>query len=573
MRLLLLDSCDQDRKMIEMALQDASFDIEVFHAMSVEDANELLVKQEFDTVLMSDWLPGWDSMEMLLNIKNYTIDRQVTILVMSETDSDKHALMCVRSGAHDFLLKSEISARRLQRALVQATARSELELKLRQSYERVKFLAEHDSLTNLPNRYMFDISLSNSVEVATVESTCVGLLLLNIDRFKFINDTYGHDIGDMVLVEVANRITAAMGRNENLYRLGGDEFAIVIDNLAYAHVGGLPLRIEEALRSPFEFGDISMKVTTSQGVAFTPQNCDSAEMLLRCADIAMYRAKRAGGNNLCFVDDDAQKQFQRRFAVENELERALKNNEFVLHFQPVMGANSEEIVSCEALIRWEHPKHGLVYPDYFIEVAEESGMVVELGKWIIHTACLQMAQWQKKHSIDLVMALNISPQQLYDKSLSFFFESKLKEFGLKPQQFELEITETVLLKNTDEVVANLNKLVDKGFGLALDDFGTGYSSIQHLHSFPISTVKIDRSLMLKKDSPRKSHSLLRGLISMIDSMELAIVAEGIEDQENAEFCRAMGVERLQGYYYSRPVTPEKLEKQFLFPASLTQIAS
>ena len=572
MKLLLVDDSIADRRLIEHALARAKIQIQASHAQSVEEANELLIQTEFDTILLSDNLPGWDAMELLLHIRSRSADRQVAIVMMSDTDNDEHTLKCIRSGAHDFLLKSEISVQRLQRAVVQATARSELELKLRQSYERVKFLAEHDALTGVANRYMFDMTLKTSVEQAKTEHTSVGLVLLNVDRFKFINDTYGHDVGDQILVELADRIGALLGSSEYLFRVGGDEFAVILTGLAYAHIGGLHQRLLYSLEEPFLINDIQLKLTVSAGVAFSPQNCETGEQLLRCADIAMYRAKQLGYNNICFVDDDAQKQFQRRFLIEHELVQAIENDEFVLHYQPVMSASRHNLVSCEALIRWQHPKHGLVFPDYFIDIAEESGQVVELGKWIIHKACQQMAKWQKDGPIDIVMALNISPQQLYDKYLVDYFDKTLMEYDLKPEQFEIEITETVLLKHTPDVLQNLQQFVERGFGLALDDFGTGFSSIQHLQSFPISTVKIDRSLMPTKNSSLRSMSLLKGLVAMINSMELSIVAEGIEDQKNAILCRELGVERLQGYHFSKPVSAQQFEQQFLFAHLMEKLA-
>jgi EAL domain-containing protein (putative c-di-GMP-specific phosphodiesterase class I) len=229
-------------------------------------------------------------------------------------------------------------------------------------------------------------------------------------------------------------------------------------------------------------------------------------------------------------------------------------------------------LSCEALIRWQHPTKGLVYPDYFIDIAEETGQIIEVGKCIIDKACRQMAKWRKTAPVDIVMALNISPQQLYDKHLVDFFDRKLLQYGLKPEHFEIEITETALLKHTSILLSNLEQFVQRGFGLALDDFGTGFSSIQHLQSFPISTVKIDRSLMPNNDSPKRTLSLLKGLVAMVQSMDLSIVAEGIEDDVNAALCHALGVERLQGYHFSKPVQAEEFERRFLFAHLMEKLA-
>lgn len=582
MNVLLVDESDADKRLIEHALTRANHTMQLTHTHCVEEVEESLATNSFDTILLSDQIPAWDAMALVLHIRNHTKDPRVAIIMLSESESDEHTLNCMRAGAHDVILKSEITEMRLLRSVALATARSELELKLRQSYDKVKFLADHDALTGVCNRHVFNMNLQTSVEQAQIQHTSVALLLVNIDRFKFINDTYGHHVGDQILVEFCDRLKLLLGTNEQFFRVGGDEFAVVLKDLRYAHIGGIHQRILRNLETPFAIDGIHIRLTLSAGVAFTPQNCDTAEHLLRCADIAMYRAKNMGYNHICFVDDDAHEQFQRRYQVEQELEHAIESREFVLHYQPVVSAINHQLLSCEALIRWQHPSKGLLYPDAFIDIAEETGQIVEVGKCIIDQACHQMAQWQKSAPVDIVMALNISPQQLYDKHLLEFFDRKLADYHLRPEQFEIEITETALLKNTAVLLGNLDGFVQRGFGLALDDFGTGFSSIQHLQSFPISTVKIDRSLMPRKvmpgkvlaspSTPDRTLSLLKGLVSMVHSMDLSIVAEGIEDDSNASLCRNLGVQRLQGYHFSRPVEADEFENRFLFAHLMEKLA-
>lgn len=563
MHLLVVDANEDHRSVICKALQQGHFDPQFHFADSLDMAESILISEDIEVVLLTDTLPECDAIEMLIELRVRVMEKEVATLIVTERDDDLYTLKCVRSGAHDVILKDEISPRRLRRALTQATARSELDLKLRQSYEHTKYLAEHDSLTGLNNRYMFDITLKNSVEAACLSQTGVALILINIDRFQYINDTFGHNVGDTILASLAKRLTTLTERNETVFRLSGDEFAIMMTQLQYAHISDLQARINQVLSAPFEAADVEIKLSASMGVAFYPQNCNDPDLLLRYADIAMYHAKQIGGTSFCFADEKLQEQFKRRYRVEQELRKALENNEFTLHFQPVMAARNQSLKSCEALVRWNHPERGLVFPDYFIEVAEESGLIVEIGKWIIDSACQQFAAWQASTPVDFVMALNISPQQLYDKSLVGYLAERFQHYGIAPQQFEIEITETVLLKHTTDVMANLHGLVDLGVGLALDDFGTGYSSIQHLHHFPISTVKIDRSLMPKNLQAERSLSLLRGLVSMIDSLSMSIVAEGIETQQNARLCKELGVERLQGYYFSKPVPPGDFIDRFL----------
>lgn len=577
MNLLLVDDSDVDRRLIEHALTRSNLVSKVTHAACVEEAEQTLATQSFDSILMSDQVAGWEALDLLQHIRQHNRVAQVAIVILSESSSKEHSLNCIRHGAHDVIFKSEISEARLIHAMTLAVARSELELKLRQSYDQARFLAEHDALTGLPNRHVFNKDLKECVEQALQNNTSVALVLFNLDRFKFINDTYGHHIGDEILQRFCRRMNKLLGKHEKLYRMGGDEFAVLIRDLHYAHIGGLHERVLRELEAPFSIDGAHIRLTLSCGVAFTPQNCQTTEHLMRCADIAMYKAKSLrsrgmGHNHVCFVDEDAQAQFQRRFRIEHELEAAIKNQEFVLHYQPVVCAKNHRLLSCEALLRWQHPDKGLVYPDYFIDIAEETGQVVEMGRCIIDQACQQMAQWQKSMPLDIVMALNISPKQLYDKHLVDFFDRKLKEYDLKPQQFEIEITETALLKHTEVLLGNLQQFVERGFGLALDDFGTGFSSIQHLQSFPISTVKIDRSLMPAEQGPSRTMSLLKGLVSMVNSMGLSLVAEGIEDLRNASLCRELGVQRLQGYHFSKPVTAAEFESRFLFAHLMQRLA-
>ncbi|XOV79960.1 MAG: putative bifunctional diguanylate cyclase/phosphodiesterase [Aestuariibacter sp.] len=565
MQLLVVEASAIHRAVISRALRHGHLTPTFYFADSIEKAEDILLRQDIDVVLLTDTLPFCDAIEMLIELRIRAMEKEVTTLIVTEKDDDLYTLRCVRAGAHDVILLDEVSPRRLRRALTQATARSELELKLRQSYDHTKYLAEHDPLTGLYNRYMFDMYLKNSVEEASVCGSVVALILINIDRFQYINDTFGHDVGDTILASLARRLETLCGANETLFRLGGDEFAVLVKQQHKAHLSELQSQLEQSLSEPFEAADLEIKLSASMGVAFYPQNCQIPDMLLRCADIAMFHAKDIGGNSLCFVDEKLQRQFQRRFSVEHELRKALQHNEFVLHFQPVVAANNRCLISCEALVRWEHPKHGLVFPDYFIDIAEESGLIVEIGRWIIDCACQQLSAWQDKVPRNFVMALNISPQQLYDKSLVEYLRDRMAHYQIEPRQIEIEITETVLLKHTQDVMANLHGLVGLGVGLALDDFGTGYSSIQHLHHFPISTVKIDRSLMPQNQQAEKSLALLRGLVSMIDSLSMSIVAEGIESDRNANLCRELGVGRLQGYYFSKPISSEQFDSHFLQP--------
>ncbi len=508
----------------------------------------------YDVILISDGVEQLNGTLLLSEIKKRLSSSQTTLVILSESNDKAHVLDCIHAGAHGVLAKDELDPQLLNHTIIQAQAHCVLERKLRDSYEKVKHMAEHDSLTNVGNRYMFDTALYTQVEKSKMNHRCLGLVMVNIERFKWINDAYGHETGDRVLQHLARIISGLLQENEQVFRLGGDEFAILLSDLMYAHIDDIGQRILDALKRPIEVDAQSIKLNVNMGAAFYPQNARNARELLRSADIAEHCSKKIGSNTICFVDDDIKEQFMRRYQIENDIPLALERNEFVLHYQPVISAKTGRLTSCEALIRWQHPVNGLVFPDHFIHIAEESGLIVNLGRWIIDQALRQLYQWQDVLDDNLIMSINISPQQLYDKDLVEYLDKRRQYYSLLPSQIEIEITETVLLTNTSEVMRTLNAFSHHGYKIALDDFGTGFSSIQHLHSFPISTVKIDRSLMPTLNSPPKTVSLLKGLVAMLNSMDLSIVAEGIETAENMTFCKEIGVDRLQGYYFSKPVS-------------------
>lgn len=563
MNLLLINESLNYCHQIERLFSDASFEVNAKYATNMEQVANTVNSQVFDLAILSDKIGDWRGLELLLEVKYNVKSSKTALIVISENETDGYILDNIHAGAHGFIPKSELNAKCLRRVVIQAKARSSLEVKLNESYEKVKFLAEHDSLTGVANRYMFDLSLVNEVEKHRSKKACLGLVLINIERFKMINDTYGHHVGDIALNYLTDSINDILKDGEKLYRLGGDEFAIIITDLHYAHIDGIDQRIFKRLAEPLNYKDWKIKIDVNIGAAFFPQNADNAQQLLRSADIAEHCAKSIGSNSICFVDDDVQEQFRERYQIEKRLLKAVEDNELVLHYQPVLSSKTQKLVSCEALIRWDHPEKGLKFPDYFINIAEETGLIVDIGRWIINEALAQLRNWQDEYQTDLVMALNISPQQLYDRSLVAFLDKTLEKYSLTSDKVEIEITETVLLKNTSEVLKTLNALASRGYGIALDDFGTGFSSIQHLHTFPISTVKVDRSLMPSGSNPKKSLSLLKGLVSMLQSLELDTVAEGIETNENVELCCSLGVERLQGYYFSKPIPADTFEETLL----------
>ncbi len=573
LRVLIVDDDDIDRQMISRTLRRADGETLIVMAATVDEGIARYAEGPFDVVLLDYRMPGRDGIEMLHHLSERRGTGGAAIIVLSTSQEESLALACLKAGAEDFISKSEITHERIRRAIMHARTRFDLEKQLWDSFRRVKELAERDALTGLANRHLFDESLKLAIVNNRRKGLLVALILFDLDHFKWVNDSHGHDVGDLLLKRVVQRVTSCLRGNEMFARLGGDEFAILvmnIENLQQTH--SIAQRVIRVLHKPFLIGDLELATTPSIGVALHPDNGSTADELFKNADIAMYRAKRNGRNQACFYSADMQTEVLRRASIEQDLRLALERNEFELYYQPVIAPQSRAVVGAEALIRWRHPARGLVFPDGFIDVAEETGLIVELGHWIIAAACKQLRQWQDRGALtpDFRLAINLSPKQLRDTGLLPRLEQGLRESRIGAGRLELELTESALLEDAEAAASVLRTITERGIRVALDDFGTGYSSVTHLRLFPIHSVKIDRSVIPAADDRGKGYALLKGLVSMIHALELDVVAEGVEDQGQASLCSGLGVTRLQGYLYSKPLCIKDFDRQYL---ASTQAAS
>ncbi|TYK67033.1 two-component system response regulator [Colwellia echini] len=561
MNVLIVDDDQIDREQIIRSLIKTKKDYTFVEADSVDKGLTIFKQQKFDIILLDYRMPQRDGIELLLELKATPSPHSLAIIVLSNSDETDIALDCIKAGAQDFLLKQEITAARLNRAILQAQTRFDLEEKLYQSYKDAKNIAEHDSLTGLANRYAFEEKLKSSINQSTTRHEGTALILFDIDNFKLVNDTHGHDVGDILLKKVSKKITTCLRGNEALARIGGDEFAIILQsqNKIYS-IARVARRILRSLGEPFNIQGLSIKTSISIGISISVENSISPEELLKYADIAMYRAKKLGKNQVCYFEDEMQKQFLYRYKVEHELLDAIVKNQFTLHFQPVMSTNdNNSLIGFEALIRWQIDGK-LHMPDNFIEIAEDSGAILKIGEWVIENAIYQLSFWQQTNK-QLTMAINLSAVQLSDVNLIKTIKSALTKHNVSPNSVEFEITETAFLEGSDTVINMLNTLRVMGCGIALDDFGTGFSSVSHLQNFPISTVKIDKSLLLLS-TDKKTRSLIKGLSLMLHSLELNIVAEGIETEDALVLCRELKIHKLQGYLLSRPLNIDNINDKY-----------
>lgn len=425
---------------------------------------------------------------------------------------------------------------------------------VRSAQERLRFLASHDALTSLPNRAYLNERMRTALDLARRRSGQVALMFLDLDRFKHVNDTIGHDAGDILLRTVAGRLAACMRKGDTLARLGGDEFIVLIE--LCDDPGYLPKLAEQILGMigvPFKLQGFDYYLGVSIGISLFPTDGDDGPTLLRAADAAMYLAKQSGRNNMQFYTPALSERIQRRFHLEKNLRHALEHEEFVLHYQPKLDLATGRIVGAEALLRWNSANVGDVGPVEFIPIAEETGLIVQIGQWALEQACHQAAQWRKTLHPELRMAVNLSPRQFYDRDLVQMVRRTLQKTGLPGEALELEITESLLMDDSAELMPVFTSLVDLGVRFSLDDFGTGYSSLSYLQRFPLASLKIDRSFISGIPHHRDSVALTLAIIAMARSLRMTITAEGVEQHNQMEFLKHAGCEEMQGDYFSRPL--------------------
>ncbi len=563
MNILIVDDDQIDRAHIKRMMRRIDSANCITEAEDVDSALSLLVKQNFDVVLLDYSMPRKNGLEFLKEIQDYKIKKHSAIIMMCTSEQEELALHCLQSGAHDFIIKSDVTGYRLRRAILAAQTRFDMETELKASYAKVKQLAEQDNLTKLANRYFFDESLKLTVANNERQQHKTALLLFDLDHFKYVNDTHGHDVGDILLQKVVHRIHTCLRGTETFSRLGGDEFAIILNHVdKIADAEKVAFRILNVLVKPFCINHAKINMAASIGISIYPDNAKSASDLFKKADIAMYKAKKLGRNQFAFFEDEMQKQFLKRYRIENELKQALDKQQFELFYQPVFNCENRNITGFEALLRW-HSDQGIISPEIFIPIAEESRLIKPIGRWVIKQACRQISIWQRQNPT-LTMAINLSPIQLLDSTLLLHIKHCMKKYQVDPQSIEFEITETALLDDSWQTQAIINSLSELGCKIALDDFGTGFSSLSHLHHFPIDTVKIDKSLMPSEGVDFSNEKIIHGLVIMLQYLNLNIVAEGVEFKSHLSMCQSLNIHKLQGYLLSKPMPCEEIDKMALF---------
>ncbi|MDR7002754.1 diguanylate cyclase (GGDEF)-like protein/PAS domain S-box-containing protein [Neobacillus niacini] len=425
--------------------------------------------------------------------------------------------------------------------------------------EQIRYYAFHDTLTELPNRRLFYEKITTAMANSQRNSQPMALLFIDLDHFKFINDSLGHDIGDLLIKEVSSRLVACVREKDIVTRLGGDEFTIILENISKEELEQIAKRVIQSLSASYMLKGNELFITPSIGISTAPEDGTDVDTMIKNADTAMYYVKMNGKNNYFYFNKEMNQQINRKMMIDKGLRKAIEKNEFILYYQPKVELGTGKIIGVEALIRWMHPEMGMVPPSEFISIAEETGQIKAIGKWVLHTACKQGQEWVEKGFPPLRIAVNVSLQQLMQDDFIHNVEETLHETGFNPENLEMEITESVM-QSGEYTIKVLHKLKEMGIYISIDDFGTGYSSLSYLKRLPLNALKIDKSFVDDIQIDQTDSDIVKTIIALAKTLKLKCIAEGVETADQSHFLKENGCHEVQGYYISKPIHVKEFEK-------------
>ncbi len=557
LRVLIVEDSDDDAMLVLRALRKAGYRVEHRCVDTAQAMAAALMEQDWDLITSDHRMPNFGADAALELLKQRGLD--IPFFIISGHIGEDAAIAAMKAGAHDYIMKDRLAR------LGPAVARELREVAMRREHadaqSRLARLAHYDPLTGLPNRILFSERLNAVCTFTDMPGEVSAIMLLGIDRFNAINVSLGHEIGDRLLRALPERLAACLGPADTLARFEGDQFGILLQGLSGSEAAEQRARaLLDALNPPFIIDGHELFITASIGIALCPGDDRDVTALLRDADTALYRAKQRGCKHREFFTPQLRRDAVARLHLEGQLRQALDNDGLQVYYQPKLDCRNGELLGVEALLRWRNGSDELQSPAEIIPVAEETGLIVPVGAWVLREACRQSQRWQAEGYAPLRVAVNLSVRQFDHGDLVDMVEQVLEETGLAPQHLELEITESLLLHSDAANLAALQHLHDRGVHIALDDFGTGYSSLSYLQRFPIDTLKIDQSFVHGLPDNPDDVAIAGAIIGMAHNLNKSVIAEGVETAAQLEFLRERGCDQIQGYHLGRPMPPEALER-------------
>lgn len=562
--ILIIDDVEQ----IRLLLRELLSEHECVLAASAEEALAVLENRRFNLVLSDINMPGISGLDLVPRI--LAKSPETVVVMVSGEQTIESAIEAMRAGAFDYVTKP-LDLRHVQAAVDRALAQHKL-LSEKRRYEdhleelvkertaEIEHLAYYDRLTDLPNRNLFADRCAQAMAIAQRKDGLVGVLLVALDRFKKVTETLGHAAGDVVIMEAAARLDKCVAEGDTLARIDGDEFALLLTGVPdSSDLAEASLEIAEVFKDPFHLAGQQVYVTTSTGISVFPNNGEDASTILKNAGAALYRAKKMGGNNYQFYAAHMNSQAVRRLALETGMRHAIENHEFIPYYQPIVNLATTEVIGAEALLRWQHPDEGVLPPARFIAVAEDTGLILDIGEKAMRAACAQTRAWHDQGCGPLNIAVNVSARQLRQKHFLDRLVEILIETRLDPTCVELELTETTIMENTDVTAKLLAQIRNLGMKVAIDDFGTGYSSLSYLKKLPIDTVKLDQSFVQGATTDPNDAALVMAIITLAHNLKLKVIAEGVETPEQLTFLRLLRCDEAQGFLFGKPVPADVFE--------------
>jgi diguanylate cyclase (GGDEF)-like protein len=557
LRVLLIDD-DQDSEVLVGALlkdiDRSSFILDWFD--SYESGLEQIRKGYHDVCLLDYRLGAKDGVELL----NEALVSSGTMPVIMLTGYEESGLdiLALNAGASDYLIKGDLNGTILERSI-------RYSIKHKHDESQLVKMAKYDALTGLANRSLFLDVLTGAISRADRHGYDIGLIFMDIDHFKNINDSLGHVIGDHILQSFAERLKSCVRTGDLVARFGGDEFSVILEHITNERdITHIADKILEVMAPPHKVDGHTILARASIGIVTYPDLKGDSQSLFKAADTAMYEAKKKGRNNYQFFAEKMQRKVIERTKFEGDLSYAIENDEFELHYQPQVEAETRKIVAVEALIRWQHPERGLLMPGEFISVAEECGLIISIGNWVLENACKQLKHWRNSNYLEIPkLTINFSANQLAHVDMFENVQNIIKSSGLETGVVELELTETAVMVEPLKSINTFNMLKKIGVNIAVDDYGTGYSSLRYLADLPVDTLKIDRAFIKQCPDDKKMSAIVKSTITLAHDLGINVVAEGVETKEQMDFLVDNGCDFLQGYYFSRPLTEKQIEKNWL----------